>query len=101
MIARMWKGYASGANVGAYLEHFEQAVLPELSRLDGFQGATVLRRDRDGDSELTVITLWESMDAIRRFAGDAVEVAVVAPAAQAVLRAYDTTVTHHEVLLKT
>ena len=45
------------------------------------------------------MTLWESMDAIRQFAGEQVDQAVVEPEARAVLRSFDTTVSHHEVLV--
>lgn len=100
MIARVWKCRAESGKVRDYIEHFEQSVFPELSQITGYQGATILRRDLDDGVELTVITFWESMDAIRRFAGEQVEVAVVAPAAQAVLRSFDTTVTHYDVLLE-
>ena len=49
--------------------------------------------------EITVQTLWASMDAIRQFAGESVNTAVVAPAAQPLFRSYDTTVTHFQVVL--
>jgi hypothetical protein len=45
----------------------------------------LLRRDHDDAAELLVITKWDSLDAIRAFAGDSPEVAVVAPEARAVL----------------
>jgi hypothetical protein len=48
-----------------------------------------------------VLTLWDSLEAIRRFAGANLEHAVVEPAAQAVLEAYDPTVTHHSVEVDT
>jgi heme-degrading monooxygenase HmoA len=99
MIARIWRCMASAENTPHYVEHFQGSVFPELDQLNGFVQAYVLRRDLEDGVELTVITVWESMDTIRRFAGDDVERAVVAPAAQAVLRSFDTTVTHHEILL--
>jgi heme-degrading monooxygenase HmoA len=48
-----------------------------------------------------VLTLWDSLEAIIRFAGSDSEHAVVEPAAQAVLASYDTTVTHHIVVVDT
>ena len=99
MIARIWKCIASPENVPHYIEHFEQSVFPELTQLAGFQKATILQQNLADDVELTVITFWDSMDAVRRFAGDNAKVAVVAPAAEAVLRSFDKSVTHCEVLL--
>lgn len=99
MIARTWKCMASSENVEKYVEHFEQSVFPELNHLSGFQEAYILRHDLGDVVELTVMTLWESMDAIRSFAGANVENAVVEPAAQAVLRSFDEMVTHYEVVL--
>jgi heme-degrading monooxygenase HmoA len=48
--------------------------------------------------EFLVLTLWESMEAIRAFAGDQPELAVVEPEARAALVRFDSTVVHYEVL---
>jgi heme-degrading monooxygenase HmoA len=99
MIARVWRGVAAPETAHEYLEHLQGTVFPELFAIAGYQGASVLRRDIDTGVEFTVQTLWESIDAIRQFAGDQVETAVVAPAAQPLFRSYDHTVTHYEVVL--
>ena len=98
MIARVWRGVAAPETAHAYLEHLQQSIFPELAQIDGYRGASVLRRDSDQGIEFTVQTLWDSMDAIRQFAGDQTEAAVVAPAAQPLFRSYDHTVTHYEVV---
>ncbi|TYB51338.1 hypothetical protein FXF51_53715 [Nonomuraea sp. PA05] len=98
MIARIWHATATPAGADAYQRHFTTAVLPGLRRTGGHRGAYVLRRTMDDHVELQVITLWESLDSIRAFAGDGVVTAVVEPDARAVLLSYDTTVTHHDVL---
>lgn len=99
MIARLWLCTAAREKAADYIDHFQHGVLPELRQIDGYKGAYILRRELDDGVELTVMTLWESMDTIRKFAGETVEMAVVAPAAQAVLRTFDTTVTHYEIAL--
>ena len=99
MIARVWRGIAVPEAAHDYLEHLRGTVFPELAEIAGYQGALVLRRDSATGVEFTVQTLWESIDAIRQFAGDQVETAVVAPAAQPLFRSYDPTVTHYEVVL--
>jgi mannose-6-phosphate isomerase-like protein (cupin superfamily) len=97
VIARRWTARAAGAEeADAYLAHFDGAVRPELEGTEGFLGATV-ERVRDGEAvEIVVVTRWESMDAIRAFAGEDVERAVVAPEARAVLSGFDDRVRHVE-----
>jgi heme-degrading monooxygenase HmoA len=98
MIARLWRGVAPDmANAQAYLRHFKATVLPTLATIDGYRDARVLRREDRGRVELVVMTLWDSMAAIRRFAGTDPERAVVEPEARAVLAEYDDFVRHYEV----
>lgn len=99
MIARMWRGYPLPERAEDYVKHLRDSVLPELRQITGFQGVTLLRQDSSQNMEFVVLTFWGSMDAIRRFAGENAEVAVVAPAAQILFREYDPTVKHFEVVL--
>ena len=92
MIARIWKATARDAE--AYLRHLHGNVVPELKSIPGFRGLQVLRRER----EIVVMTTWDSMEAVRAFAGEEPERAVVGPEAQAVLAGYDDFVRHYEVL---
>ncbi len=99
MIARIWRCTVHQEKLPQYLEHFQQSVYAEVKKLKGFKKVKILQRDIDDTVELTVISFWESLDAIRSFAGENVETAVVAPAAQAILLTFETTVTHHKVVL--
>ena len=101
MIVRAWHATATTEGADAYHEHFTRTVLPELQRIDGYQGAYLLRRGHDNQVELQVLTLWDSLEAIRRFAGANLDNAVVEPAAQAALATYDTTVIHYTVVVDT
>ena len=78
--------------------HVETAVFPKLQRLEGYVGGRVLRRTLDQRVEFMVLTEWSSLTAIRAFAGDALDRAVVEPEAQAILSDYDTHVEHFEVV---
>jgi heme-degrading monooxygenase HmoA len=100
MIARVWRGLALREKVSDYLAHLQKTVFPELYQIDGYRGAYVLRRDLADSVEITVQTLWESMDDIRKFAGQDITAAVVAPAARPLFRSFDPTVTHYDVVLK-
>ncbi len=98
MIARRWRGWAGGpAGADAYVAHFERAVRPALEATGGFVDATVERVEQDdGRTEIVVVTRWDSLDAVRAFAGEDVELAVVEPEARAVLDDFDARVRHIE-----
>lgn len=101
MIARAWSARATLAGATAYELHFRASVLPALARLAGHCGAQLLRCD-DGDRvELRVVTYWESIEAIARFAGADPEAAVVEHDARAALISYDARVTHLQVVADT
>ena len=98
MIIRVWRGWANPAKAEDYPAHFRRAVLPELRATNGFLGATLMRRDQPGETEFVVATRWASLDAIRAFAGETLERAVVEPGAIAALVRFDETVLHYEVI---
>jgi heme-degrading monooxygenase HmoA len=98
MIARVWRGLAhTAANAQVYLRHLTSKVLPALAAIPGHRGARVLRREERGRTEFLVMTYWDSIDAVRGFAGEDCEQAVVEPEARAVLAEYDECVRHYEV----
>jgi heme-degrading monooxygenase HmoA len=100
MIVRTWSARATQSGADAYSAYFKQTLLPQLRELDGFSGAFLLARDDGGLVELTAHTMWESLDAIRAFAGDDITTAVVEPEALAVLQHSDSKVAHRDVLVR-
>jgi heme-degrading monooxygenase HmoA len=100
VIARVWRGRTTAADAQAYSRHFTEKVRPELDRIVGHRGALLLRSGKPGGGEVEflVVTMWDSMDAVRAFAGPDPERAVVEPAARAVLAGYDETVRHYDVV---
>lgn len=100
MIVRMWRGQAKAANADAY-EHFVTTrVFAELPAIAGHRGAYLLKRpllNQEVDEvEFIAVTLWDSIAAIRAFAGEAIDRAVVEPEARAVLSSFDDFVRHFE-----
>jgi heme-degrading monooxygenase HmoA len=96
MITRLWHGWTTRQNADAYEALLRSEVLPGIDRVQGFLGATLLRRD-DGDLvEFVTLTYFDSMDAVRRFAGEDYEVAVVPPEAQKLLLRYDARSVHYD-----
>jgi heme-degrading monooxygenase HmoA len=98
MIARVWMAHTTPGHVHAYAVHFRTRVLPQLRSLAGYAGAWLLRRDANGETELIVVTRWRSKDAVRAFAGDDVDAAVVEDAAAALLSRFDVRVRHYEIV---
>jgi heme-degrading monooxygenase HmoA len=98
MIARCWRGRTSEANAPRYYELFTSTVLPALQAIPGFVGARVMRRPHTVGVEFLVITEWVSWEAIQTFAGATRDVAVIEPAARALLADYDERVEHFDVV---
>jgi mannose-6-phosphate isomerase-like protein (cupin superfamily) len=97
VIARRWTALAEGSEqADVYVAHFEGTVRPHLESTRGFLGATVERVAADGGIEIVVVTRWESMDAIKGFAGEDIDLAAVEPEARAVLSRFDDRVRHIE-----
>jgi heme-degrading monooxygenase HmoA len=99
VIVRTWSARATQPGADAYRAYFEQTLLPQLHAVPGFSGGQLLSRQEAGFVELTTHTLWESLDAIRAFAGAELTTAVVEPEALAMLLESDTTVVHRTLLV--
>lgn len=98
LILRMWKGRTTPEKSRDYVEHVTGKVFPALQAIDGHRGAYLLRRSVDDEVEFVVLTLWESMDAVRKFAGPKPENAVVEPEARGALTDFDELVAHFDVI---
>ncbi len=97
MISRHWKGIAGNEKADSYIDHLKKDTFPKLSKIDGFiRGSILLRRIEQG-TEFLIITDWESMEAIRAFAGDPADAAVVPPVVHEMMVDYDRKVLHYEV----
>lgn len=97
MIVRIWKGEALPAKADDYHRFVTEHVFSALTKLAGHRGAYLLRRETGAHVEFLAVTLWESIESIRAFAGDRIESAVVEPEARAVLTSFDDFVRHYEV----
>jgi heme-degrading monooxygenase HmoA len=97
-VVRVWSGKGTPDGVARYCdEHFPDHVLPQLRDVDGFLEARVLVRTSDDGSEVIVMTTWGSLDAVKAFAGEDHERAVVEPVVEELLDAFDDEVTHFAV----
>jgi len=97
MIARLWHGAVPAEKADTYLRYLEETGIPDSKATPGNRGVYVLRR-RDGAlAHFLFVSLWESREAIRAFAGEDLEKARYYPEDAAFLVELEPTVTHYEV----
>lgn len=97
MIARLWRGLTPAHQSEAYLHYLHATGLKAYAATDGHRGVLVLRKTDAEQTEFIIISFWDSMDAIRRFAGDDVEQAMYYPEDDKYLWTFEPKVTHYEV----
>jgi heme-degrading monooxygenase HmoA len=98
MIARIWRGATREADRDTYFEYLQKTGLKEYKSIPGNRGVWVLQRVYGGKSEFTLISLWDSCDGIKAFAGPDPENAVFYPDDDKFLLERGPGVTHYEVL---
>ena len=99
MIARIWFGKTKDSSRDEYFDYLEKTGIRDTKCTEGNRGVYVLRRVKDGISEFLFITLWDSIEAVKKFAGQDVEKAVYYPEDSKYLLELDPLVKHFEVLL--
>jgi hypothetical protein len=99
MIARLWRGWTPRENADAYERLLRDKVLPGLQTIGGYLGGYVLRHDEDDEVEFAVVNLFESLDAVRAFAGPEYTVPVFEPEARQLLSRVEPTARHYNVVL--
>lgn len=98
MLARIWYGDTPESRGDEYFDYLMKTGVKDLRSTEGNRGVYVLRHVTGGRAEFIVISLWESLDVIRKFAGADVEKAVYYPEDQDFLRELEPNVAHYEVL---
>jgi heme-degrading monooxygenase HmoA len=98
MIARIWRGITRESDKDTYFAYLQVTGLKEYAAIPGNRGVWTLRRVADGKCEFTLISLWDSMDAIKAFAGPDFEKAVFYPEDDQFLVERGPRVQHYEVL---
>ena len=99
-IARLWHGAVPSAKSDAYAAYLGRTGAPDCRKTPGNRGVEVLRRTTGAETHFLFISYWDSMDAIRAFAGDDVERARYYPEDRDYLVELEPTVTHYEVLVR-
>lgn len=97
MIERHWKGIARKDRANEYIDHLRNDTFKQIEQIDGFISAHILKRDVPDGVEFLIVTKWETLEAIKQFAGDKIEAAVVPKLVQDIMTEYDDNVRHYEV----
>ena len=79
MIARMWRGVVRREDADEYTDYINDTGIAEYTQTPGNRGAWMLRRDEGGETEFITLSMWDSRDAIKAFAGEDIEAAVLYP----------------------
>jgi hypothetical protein len=97
MIARHWRGWTAPQNADTYEHLLQNTVLPALKQLAGYHHGYILRRDSPSEVEFVVVNFFDSLESVKRFAGENYTVAVFEPEALALLSRIEPLATHYEV----
>jgi heme-degrading monooxygenase HmoA len=98
VIARIWRGRTRAEDLAEYRSYVERTGLVDYRQTEGNRGAFILTR-QDGDiGEIVTLSFWESLEAIRAFAGDDVAKARYYPQDERYLLDFPATVDHYEVI---
>jgi heme-degrading monooxygenase HmoA len=98
MIARIWHGVTPREKADEYVEYVGKTGIKDLQATPGNQGVFFLRRLSGGRADFLVLSLWESTDVIRQFAGEEIEKARYYPEDTAYLVELEPNVEHYELM---
>src|SRR4051794_28371927 len=100
MIARIWHGYTNHENAEAYEKLLRDEIFMGIvnKNIEGYKNIQLLRRNINDEVEFITIMFFESIDAVKKFAGDDYEKAVVPDKARTLLRRFDKISQHYEVV---
>ncbi len=101
MTSRVWHGWTSRKNADAYEELLRTEIFSGIAKrsIQGYRGIHLLRRDVDDGVEFVTIMWFDSLDAVRAFAGEDYEVAVVPAKARQLLSRFDSRSAHYQVIV--
>lgn len=99
MIGRIWHGWTAPENADAYESLLRHEIFQGIEdrRIEGYRGIQLLRRSLGAEVEFITIMWFDSLEAVRAFAGEDHEVAVVPPKARALLARFDERSQHYEI----
>lgn len=99
MISRVWHGWTTPENADGYEALLKEEIFSgiENRHIEGYRGIQLLRRDLGSEVEFITVMWFDSLEAVRQFAGEEYELAVVPAKARALLARFDARSQHYEV----
>jgi hypothetical protein len=97
MIARVWRGWTKPENADAYEKLLREIVYPGLRKIEGYRGGYIFRKNGAGETEFVTLNLFESLEAVKAFAGPEYDIPVFEPEARRLLYRVEPTAHHYEV----
>ena len=97
MIARVWRGWTRSENADAYEKLLKEIVYPALQNINGYRGGYILRQEGKEETEFVTVNLFESLDAVKAFAGSDYEAPVFEPEARRLLSRVEPIARHYDV----
>lgn len=98
MIARIWRGITLAEKADDYLNYLRETGLRDYARTAGTRGVKVLRRIQGDHCEIMLISQWDSIDAVRAFAGENPDQSVYYPEDEQYLLEMEPLVRHYEIV---
>lgn len=102
MISRLWHGWATPANADAYEAFLRDRSLPAVRArgIPGFRGIQLSRKDGPEEVEFVTEMWFDSLEAVKGYAGEDYTRAAVLPEAAALLSRYEARVQHYEIRIE-
>jgi len=97
MVARTWRGWTKAEDADRYVDYIGETGVRGLAGTSGNRGVYIFQRNDGERAEIIVTSLWDSLEAIRGFAGDEIAKAVFYPEDDAFLVDREWTCTHYDV----
>jgi hypothetical protein len=102
MISRIWHGWTTADNADAYEALLKSEIFIGIGnrKIVGYKGIQLLRRSINNEVEFITIMKFDSFDAVRTFAGEDYEAAIVPEKARALLKRFDLRSQHYEIMME-
>ena len=100
VICRLWHGWTAPTSADDYERYLRDELYPRLEGADGYRGHHVLRRPDGDEVEFVTLTWFDSLDAVRAFAGDDYETPVITERAAALLVRWADKAVHYDLALQ-
>lgn len=97
MVSRHWTGIAKKERADEYIHHLRTDTFKQIEKIPGFISAQILKREINEGIEFLIITEWNNLNAVKQFAGQSFDTAVVPKLVQDIMIRYDDKVRHYDV----